>query len=1029
MRKILVLNWFIVLLFLSIANASEAILKIDSGGHQGMINDVVVTKNGDIITASKDKSIRVWNTKTSKEKRKILGQIGDGIEGVVSAIALSSNEKYLAVSGAFLLKNDVPMYGTITNLNQLGTIRIYDYQSGQLLKILRSHEDIVLDLVFSEDNQFLVSASGDKTSKIWNIEQDFKLKDTINFHTAAVYSVNIILDNNQHFIFTSGLDKKILMYNMERQNIVQSVELPFQITCMDINQNLIDKTYSIVVGSGHLLYVYDKNLSLTNQFKSNIITEVKFSNDGKYLAVANKGKKIAIDIFETKEFKKINSFLNHDNTVRSIAFLNNQQIVSAGGNLSQIYVWDVLTSKVINTFVGNRKKIWNVGISESKIGFTSNKPKYINESVSLDNFFDLKSFDLKSFEFIDNKFESKSTINGVYSLNHVKNIKTGVSAACLEVLKNNDIHAYISVSPKNGTSHRAYTWYKNYIVTGGDNGFLFIYDINGHPIAQLKGHNGEIWGIGVFNNMLISSDGNSIKIWDLTKLYNKASYKFDTKYIHLVKEYFKNEKGMIISDSDVIKISQQVGDSAIYKSIDIQNFFPIVSMFISNDNEWVLWTKDGFFNASKNGAKYIGYHINQGPYKEAEFVTVDALYSTFYRPDLIQKALAGESLESYAKNINIDTLLKDGLPPEVHILTQTSKTTTQDLDFKVQVCPKGNGGYDNLALMINDMPVSVVDTSRALKLKKKSDDREDCFVYDQTISLIGGKNIIGFKATNKAGNIESKPDYIEVTFDDTNLKNNLKTKLSKISGNQNINDLHILAIAVNKYKDKELQLNYSINDATAMLKTIENVAKPLFNNIHTYKLFDQDVTKQKIIDMFKNIKSTREDVFLLYIAGHGITDEYNGNYYYIPYDFIANDELDNVSSQGVGQKDFMLGLSNITALKSLVLLDTCNSGSFVEAELQKTTTNRLAKATGRATISASSKSQVALEGFENHGVFTYTLLEALKGKAYNGDNTITTNELSDYVEDTLPDRTYKKWGYRQMPQKSLYGEDFSLGRK
>ncbi len=657
-----------------------------------------------------------------------------------------------------------------------------------------------------------------------------------------------------------------------------------------------------------------------------------------------------------------------------------------------------------------------VGINENKIGFGNSfnaVGDYHMNYSSIEKVFDLNSM---SIFHIDNnksaipKFKLIDSSNLLYACN-----SRDIYKDSLLKLPNGQ---YI----KNNNRHNTYGWdtEKKFILSGGFAGSLEAYDNNGNIVAKFIGHTGDIWNIAIDGNTMVSGGSDqTIKVWDLSKL-NSKQRELNDKSILDAMNYFN------LSRENALKYLNQIGDVKLYKTLQI---YPKASLFVGTDNEWVLWTKEGFFNASKNGAKYIGYHINQGSDKEAEFVTVDALYSTFYRPDLIQKALAGESLESYAKNINIDKLLKGGLPPEVHILTETTKTTTQDLDLKVQVCPKGNGGYDNLALMINDMPVSVVDTSRALKLKKKSDDREDCFVYDQTISLIGGNNTIGFKATNKAGNIESKPDYIEVTFDDTNLKNNLKTKLSKISGKQNINDLHILAIAVNEYKDKELQLNYSINDATAMLKTIENVAKPLFNNVHTYKLFDQDVTKQKIIDMFKNIKSTREDVFLVYIAGHGITDEYNGNYYYIPYDFIANDELNNVTSQGVGQKDFMLGLSNITALKSLVLLDTCNSGSFVEAELQKTTTNRLARATGRATISASSKSQVALEGFENHGVFTYTLLEALKGKAYNGDNTITTNELSDYVEDTLPDRTYKKWGYRQMPQKSLYGEDFSLGKK
>jgi len=57
---------------------TEAILKLDTKGHTAKIRDIIVTKSGDIISASDDKTIRVWDSKTGKEKRKILGQIGAG---------------------------------------------------------------------------------------------------------------------------------------------------------------------------------------------------------------------------------------------------------------------------------------------------------------------------------------------------------------------------------------------------------------------------------------------------------------------------------------------------------------------------------------------------------------------------------------------------------------------------------------------------------------------------------------------------------------------------------------------------------------------------------------------------------------------------------------------------------------------------------------------------------------------------------------------------------------------------------------
>ena len=91
--------------------------------------------------------------------------------------------------------------------------------------------------------------------------------------------------------------------------------------------------------------------------------------------------------------------------------------------------------------------------------------------------------------------------------------------------------------------------------------------------------------------------------------------------------------------------------------------YPLATLFVADNGEWVLWTKEGFFNASPKGAKYIGYHLNRGAEQAAEFVAVDKLYNTFYRPDLVEKALQGADLTAYARDFNIDKILSAGLAP------------------------------------------------------------------------------------------------------------------------------------------------------------------------------------------------------------------------------------------------------------------------------------------------------------------------------------------------------------------------------
>jgi uncharacterized caspase-like protein len=67
-------------------------------------------------------------------------------------------------------------------------------------------------------------------------------------------------------------------------------------------------------------------------------------------------------------------------------------------------------------------------------------------------------------------------------------------------------------------------------------------------------------------------------------------------------------------------------------------------------------------------------------------------------------------------------------------------------------------------------------------------------------------------------------------------------------------------------------------------------------------------------------------------------------------------------------------------------------------------------------ITASGPNEVALE-LPNlgHGVFTYYVLEGLKGKAdRNNDGLVTVSELYEFVEDQV-DSTARRAGGRQRP--------------
>ena len=72
---------------------------------------------------------------------------------------------------------------------------------------------------------------------------------------------------------------------------------------------------------------------------------------------------------------------------------------------------------------------------------------------------------------------------------------------------------------------------------------------------------------------------------------------------------------------------------------------------------------------------------------------------------------------------------------------------------------------------------------------------------------------------------------------------------------------------------------------------------------------------------------------------------------------------------------------------------------------------------------------MALEGEGHHGVFTYTLLQALAGDApADKDGVLTVGALATYIDKTLPEITKRKWGYEQFPVWDMHGNIFPVVR-
>jgi WD40 repeat protein len=63
----------------------------------------------------------------------------------------------------------------------------------------------------------------------------------------------------------------------------------------------------------------------------------------------------------------------------------------------------------------------------------------------------------------------------------------------------------------------------------------------------------------------------------------------------------------------------------------------LLAFFPHKDKKrWVIWTPKGYYDASPEGEDLIGWHVNKGKDKEADFFSVSYFKNLFHRPDVIK---------------------------------------------------------------------------------------------------------------------------------------------------------------------------------------------------------------------------------------------------------------------------------------------------------------------------------------------------------------------------------------------------------
>jgi WD40 repeat protein len=437
-------------------------------------------------------------------------------------------------------------------------------------------------------------------------------------------------------------------------------------------------------------------------------------------------------------------------------------------------------------------------------------------------------------------------------------------------------------------------------------------------------------------------------------------------------------------------------------------------------NDYIIFNKDFYYTGTKAALQGIAFKIEDRLYPFEQF---DLIYN---RPDIVANTI-GKTPENliraykyiYQKRVKKMGFTQDDLRgrfvvPEIQIDRGNLPYISESNQIKFTVKASDSiEKLDRIQVYLNGVPYY---GNEGISLKNKN---VHSIEQEIAIGLIQGINKVTVMSINQAGAYSLKESFQVIHEPKKLLKSNL----------------YVIGIGVSEYQDEKFNLTYPTKDVSDFVNQMKQNGE-IYKNIYVKTLTNEEATKQNISDL-KNFLSdaTINDVVVIFIAGHGVLDE-DYNYYFGTYDM----DFTSPTEKGLAYENIEQLLTQVKAIKKLLIMDTCHSGEVDKDEIKKDTAPQendgdikfrsvatgykeedafglensremvenlfsdIRQGSGATVISSAGGAEFAMESDQwKNGLFTYCMLEGIKtGKAdLNGDTKIDVDEMRRYVYENV----------------------------
>jgi WD40 repeat protein len=1036
-------------------------------GHYEAVKAVAFTPDGKyLLTGSRDKTIKLWDVASGRELRSFLGH-----QSTINDIAVSSDGRFFISSCADK------------------TAIMWDIKSGAIIKYFEGHTDYLTTVALSHDDKYLVTGGFDWEANLWDVESGNLIKTfKVNPDKGIGYGIDAAFSPNDAHIAFGGDNRSVMIYNIETGELEKKFEPEYgscggcgtfidfksdtqiysasnkgDLKLWDIEKGNTTKKYYTnpeeftalqLGGKQRILIATEDSLKIYNSETSKLelginlglekpITDAQFSPDGATIAVSSDDQ--LVRLYNSKTGVLINKFegflnltdkagLEYDRSswdyyIKKYTTLKNDVRISPDGKYlikgkigSIVRMWEVSSGTIVREFIGHEKAVLSTEFSrDGKYLLTGSADRTARLwEVSSGNM--LKEFKghrdvLFSVAFSEDEksiatgsWDSSAKIWDIESGELIQTINFEQSAPYKLQFVNNDIYLLIA-----GLDKTLKLWEidskKEVRTFIGHTDVIHDFDINsdqktissvswdgkvklwnlesGLQTNRTSDHKGPVYASNFSSDGLILATAGLDRDIKLRASNSLKIEKTLSGHVAAVTSLeFSQNNGLLVSASE----------DGMVKVWDVNNGAELVSYIILNQRDWMAINSSGYFNATEGAMKSISFVQGMKSYN------VDQFFDEFYKPDLLKKTFNTRG----GDQLNMMDKIEKSPPPAIDFISppKDQDSKTGKIDVFVKISDTG-GGVSTARIMHN---------GKIIVNKKVDVKTGKSIVLNEVITLVPGANVIEASAKSE-GNIESQKNRVTVTY-----------------GEEMKSTLYLMVIGINQYENEALNLNYAAADAKGFKELVMSNSNKLYDRIELVTLYNKEATRENILNKLSELSKTIKpnDVLFFYYAGHG--SMIGNDFYFVPTDNVKLYSEEKLKKSGIAAQELQQLLTNIAALKQVVIVDACQSGGGVEMLAQRGAGEekalaQLSRSTGIHILAAAGSEQFATEFTElGHGLFTYVLLEALSGKADGApkDGKITIYELKSYLDDQVPEYSKKFKGTMQFPHTFSRGQDFPL---